>query len=113
MPVLEFKAELNVDQLIALLAQLDAQEWARFEQRWETLRTQREQEDEAAWEQAAAFRFPAEVQARMDDLLARGNEGALTPDEQAKLRALAEETDQRNLSKAQALLQQAERKAPS
>lgn len=110
MPVIEFRARLNVDQLIAAVAQLDPAEWVRFEQRWEDLRTQRAETDRPMWEQAAAYCLPPEVQKRIETLLTKGSAGTLTPAEEAELRVLSEEVDHRNLVKAEALLYLAKEK---
>jgi hypothetical protein len=44
--------------------------------------------DASALRQIAEFRVPAEVQARVDYLASRANEGELTPDEDAEYEAL-------------------------
>jgi len=54
-------------------------------------------------EQAAGLRLPPEVDRRLQDLMDRNNEGALTPDEREELECLVDCTEAMSLVRAQAL----------
>ena len=55
-------------------------------------------------EQMAALRFPANTDARMQDLMDRNNERQLSPNERAELESLVDMSETMSLLKMQALV---------
>ena len=115
MPVVKVPAELTVDHLIRAVEQLPSEELAEFARRVIAIQMRRGvpllmSDGEQALLAAISGRLPTEVQRRLDELREKSHEETLTPAEQAELLAFVQQVEQRDVIRAEALVQLAKKR---
>ena len=115
MPVVKVPAELTVDHLIRAVEQLPSEELAEFARRVIAIQVRRGvpllvNDEEQALLAAISGRLPTEVQRRLDELREKSYEETLTPVEQAELLAFVQQVEQRDVARAEALVQLAKKR---
>jgi fructose-1-phosphate kinase PfkB-like protein len=115
MPVVKVPAELTVDHLISAVEQLPSEELAEFARRVIAIQVRRGvplliNDEEQALLAAISGRLPTEVQRRLDELREKSYEETLTPAEQAELLAFVQQVEQRDVARAEALVQLAKKR---
>lgn len=115
MPVVKVPAELTVDHLVRAVEQLPSEELAEFARRVIAIQVRRGvpllvNDEEQALLAAISGRLPTEVQRRLDELREKSYEEALTPVEQAELLAFVQQVEQRDVARAEALVQLAKKR---
>jgi predicted transcriptional regulator len=115
MPVVKVPAELTVDHLIRAVEQLPSEELAEFARRVIAIQMRRGvpllmSDEEQALLAAISGRLPTEVQRRLDELREKSHEETLTPAEQAELLAFVQQVEQRDVVRAEALVQLAKKR---
>ena len=115
MPIVKVPAELTVDHLIRAVEQLPSEELAEFARRVIAIQMRRGvpllmSDEEQALLAAISGRLPTEVQRRLDELREKSHEETLTPAEQAELLAFVQQVEQRDVIRAEALVQLAKKR---
>jgi alkylhydroperoxidase/carboxymuconolactone decarboxylase family protein YurZ len=115
MPVVKVPAELTVDHLVRAVEQLPSEELAEFARRVIAIQVRRGvpllvNDEEQALLAAISGRLPTEVQRRLDELREKSYEETLTPVEQAELLAFVQQVEQRDVARAEALVQLAKKR---
>jgi predicted GNAT superfamily acetyltransferase len=115
MPVVKIPAELTVDHLIRAVEQLPSEELTEFARRVIAIQVHRGvpllmDDEEQALLVAISGRLPMEVQRRLDELWEKSHEETLTPAERAELLAFVQQVEQRDVVRAEALVQLAKKR---
>ena len=115
MPVVKVPAELTVYHLIRAVEQLPSEELAEFARRVIAIQVRRGvpllmNDEEQALLTAISGQLPTEAQRRLDELREKSCEETLTPAEQAELLAFVQQVEQRDVLRAEALVQLAKKR---
>jgi alkylhydroperoxidase/carboxymuconolactone decarboxylase family protein YurZ len=115
MPVVKVPAELTVDHLVRAVEQLPPEELAEFARRVIAIQVRRGvpllvNDEEQALLAAISGRLPTEAQRRLDELREKSYGETLTPVEQAELLAFVQQVEQRDVARAEALVQLAKKR---
>jgi hypothetical protein len=94
-----------VEQLLAAVGQLSPDDQAEFQRRLAA----RQADDEAAVVRAARSRLPAPAERRLRRLIARSERGRMTAKELADYQSLAQQAQQIDVARAEALAELARR----
>jgi hypothetical protein len=111
MPTVQVPAQLSVEHLKAAVQQLPPNELQAFTAWlvvWQQTHHMQGNED-AALIEAIRMRLPAEDVKRLKRLIAKSERGALTPKELETYRSLAQQTEQLNVKRVEALAELARR----
>ncbi|TEU15445.1 MAG: hypothetical protein E3J21_13180 [Anaerolineales bacterium] len=115
MPVVKVPAELTVEHLIRAVEQLPSEELTEFARRVIAIQLRRGvpllmNDEEQALLAAISGRLPTEAQRRLDELREKSHEETLTPAEQAELLTFVQQVEQRDVVRAEALVQLAKKR---
>jgi predicted transcriptional regulator len=115
MPVVKVPAELTVEHLIRAVEQLPSEELTEFARRVIAIQVRRGvpllmNDEEQALLATISGRLPTEVQRRLDELREKSHEETLTPAEQAELLTFVQQVEQRDVIRAEALVQLAKKR---
>ncbi len=105
-------SSLSVEQLLQAVDQLSPAQRCEFQRRLASRQEQATDQDpdDAALVQAAKARLPVAAERRLKRLIARSEQGKLTPKELADYQALAQEAQRIDVTRAEALAELARRR---
>jgi hypothetical protein len=106
---------LSLEQLLEAIDRLAPAQRRELERRlaWRRGEDGNEECDEATLVRAAKVRLPAATERRLKRLIARSERGLLTPEELAEYRALAQEVQRLDATRAEALAELGRRRGKS
>ncbi|MBI1928562.1 hypothetical protein HYR99_30510 [Candidatus Poribacteria bacterium] len=105
MSTMQGSAQSTVEHLLQMVKQLPPAELGEFTQRFVEWQDQNgmQMKEEAALIQATQVRLPAADERRLKRLIAKSERGTLTPKELEGYRALAQQAEQLNVTRVEAL----------
>jgi len=111
MPTVQVPAQLTVEHLLAAVKQLSPAELREFVQQLTAWQEQngRQAEEEAALIKATKERLPAANERRLKRLIRKSERGTLTPKELDEYRVLAQQSEQLDVRRVEALVKLAQR----
>ena len=113
MPTVQVPAQLTVEHVMAAVKQFSPDELHAFQQQFAAWQSHHGEQtvDEARLIQATKRRLPAVEARRLKQLIAKSERGTLTPKELAAYRALAQQAEQLEVARMEALAELVQRRS--